>query len=71
MSDTSKTNGGDRHASPFMVRLPEIFRRKLQLLKERTGRPMTWLIIDALKRYLARFGLWSKHDEAGGDGVMP
>jgi hypothetical protein len=69
MNEAQKPNNGDRHASTFMLRLPEVFRHKLQLLRQRTGRPMTALVCEALKRYLARFGLWSKRDEADGEAV--
>lgn len=53
----------DRHASGFMIRLPEIFRSKLQVLRRKTKKPMTELVIVALKAFLARFGLWKKADE--------
>jgi hypothetical protein len=54
---------GDRHRSGFRLRLPEIFRAKLQLLKEKTGKPMTVLVQSALKLLLRSFGLWKKKDE--------
>jgi hypothetical protein len=46
-----------------MVRLPELFRNKLRLLKRRFGILMTEAVQVALKEYLAKFGLWSKQDE--------
>jgi hypothetical protein len=46
-----------------MIRVPEVFRDKLQLLRERTGKPMTELVQSALKVLLRRFGLWGKKDE--------
>lgn len=46
-----------------MVRLPLLFRSKLQALKKRTGTPMTMLIVQALKNYFIRFNLWSSHDD--------
>jgi hypothetical protein len=54
---------GDRHTSSFMLRLPEIFRTKLLLLKEKTGKPMTALVQWGLKLLLRRFGLWNRQDE--------
>jgi hypothetical protein len=46
-----------------MLRIPEIFRSKLRLLKEKTGTPMTKLVQSALKMLLRGFGLWKKEDE--------
>jgi hypothetical protein len=63
MKKNSKPTSGDRHTSRFMVRLPEIFRSKLRLLHERTGKPITQLIQSALKMFLKRFGFWSQQDE--------
>lgn len=54
---------GDRHRSDFRLRLPEIFRSKLQLLRERTGRPMTVLVQSALKLLFRKFGMWTQPDE--------
>jgi len=53
-----------------MFRLPEIFREKLQALKERTGKPMTRLLIEALTSFLRKFGLWSRRDEKRLDAEM-
>jgi hypothetical protein len=76
--DTQHTEqSGDRHRSRFMVRVPEIFRTKLQLLREKTGRPMTSLVQWALKMLLRGFGLWTKEDdkelarEQPGHGQIP
>jgi hypothetical protein len=54
---------GDRHRSRFMVRLPELFRTKLNALKEKTGNPMSALVQWGLKLLLRRFGLWKKEDD--------
>jgi hypothetical protein len=54
---------GDRHSSRFMLRLPEIFRTKLRLLREKTGKPITQLVQAALKLFLKGVGLWKKADE--------
>lgn len=56
-------NPGDRHVSHFLVRLPEVFRGKLRLLRAKTGKPITQLVQSALKLFLKGFGLWSKKDE--------
>jgi predicted transcriptional regulator len=69
MNDKELRNG-DRHTSPFMVRLPLLFRSKLQELKERTGQPMTVLIVQALKQYLAGYGLWKRRDDKVLEGRM-
>jgi hypothetical protein len=63
MKQTSNPQRGDRHSSRFMVRLPEIFRNKLRLLSERSGKPITQLVQAALKTLLRGFGLWHKEDE--------
>jgi hypothetical protein len=55
--------GGDRHSSGFMLRLPEIFRTKLRLLKQKTGKPMTELVGAALKLLLRQSRMWQKEDE--------
>ena|SRR5579871_1963888 len=60
---TNNERTGDRHRSRFMVRVPEIFRTKLQLLRERTGKPMSALVQWGLKLILRRFGLWNKSDD--------
>jgi len=54
---------GDRHRERFMVRLPEMFRTKLRLLRERTQQPMTALIRTAITLLLRAHGMWSKKDE--------
>lgn len=64
MSDTPDNRRKDRHRSLFMIRLPEIFRTKLAQLAARSGQSMTALVQTALKRFLARAGMWSKQDEA-------
>lgn len=46
-----------------MVRLPEIFRTKLRILRDRTKEPMTGLVRTAIKLLLRAHGLWSKKDE--------
>lgn len=56
-------NPGDRHVSHFLIRLPEVFRGKLRLLRARTGKPITQLVQSALKLFLKGFGLWRKQDE--------
>jgi hypothetical protein len=61
--DTHDDRSGDRHRYAFKLRLPEIFRTKLQALKERTGTPMTKLVQSALKTLLRAFGLWKQQDE--------
>src|SRR5262245_10631737 len=54
----------DRHASPFMVRLPEVYRAQLRRLQEairarhRFRPPMTALIQQALEDLLAQHDLW-------------
>jgi hypothetical protein len=45
----------DRDTSGFMIRLSELFRPKLQLLKEKLRQPMTALVQLALKTLFARF----------------
>ena len=62
MNEPNHQRRADRHASPFMVRLPLIFRDKLRILRDRTGTPMTSLVMTALKRYLGSFGLWGPED---------
>jgi hypothetical protein len=64
MNESNNNRAGDRHISPFMLRLPEVFREKLRILRERTGTPMTQLVKAALKRYFALCGLWGKEDDA-------
>jgi hypothetical protein len=59
----TKLTRGDRHNSHFMVRLPEIFRTKLRLLRDKSGKPITQLIQSALKMFLKRLGFWSQQDE--------
>jgi hypothetical protein len=54
---------GDRHRERFLVRLPEIFRSKLRILRDRTQQPMTALIRMAVKLLLRAHGLWSKKDD--------
>jgi hypothetical protein len=61
--ETNDKRPGDRHRHAFKLRLPEIFRTKLQVLKEKTGTPMTKLVQSALKMLLRGFGLWKKKDE--------
>jgi hypothetical protein len=61
--DTNNDRPGDRHRQAFKLRLPEIFRTKLRVLKERTGMPMTKLVQSALITLLRGFGLWTKKDE--------
>jgi predicted DNA-binding protein len=53
----------DRHRETFMVRLPEIFRTKLNALAQKTGRPMTSFIKAALKSFLSLMGLWHRQDD--------
>jgi hypothetical protein len=64
MSTTSQNRRKDRHRSPFMIRLPEVFRTKLAQYADRSGQTMTALVKLALKQFLARAGLWSKQDDA-------
>lgn len=63
MTNNFNEHSGDRHRSTFMVRLPEVFREKLRILKNRFGILMTEAIQVALKDYLAKFGLWKKKDD--------
>jgi hypothetical protein len=58
MAKNKKQNGGDRHTSGFMVRLPEAFRTQLQQMCAQTRRTMTVEIQIALEEYLAKSGLW-------------
>jgi hypothetical protein len=58
MAKNKKQNGGDRHASSFMVRLPEAYRTQLQQLCAQTRRTMTTEIEIALEEHLAKSGLW-------------
>ena len=58
MAKNKKQSGEDRHASGFMVRLPEVFRSQLQLLCAQTRRTMTTEIQIALEEHLAKSGLW-------------
>ncbi len=58
MAKTPKKRSEDRHASPFMVRLPESFHSLLKEHKRRTRVPMTAAIQLALEEYLAKHGLW-------------
>jgi hypothetical protein len=61
--ETNDKRPGDRHRHTFKLRLPEIFRTKLQVAKEKTGTPMTKLVQSALKWLLRGLGLWNKKDE--------
>lgn len=56
--ERSRKKTADRHESPFMIRLPEVFRRQLAKLKEKMRRPMTTEIQVALEEYLAKHNLW-------------
>jgi hypothetical protein len=57
MATNKKPNGGGRHASGFMVRLPEVYRIQLQQLCAQTRRTMTTEIQIALEEHLAKSGL--------------
>jgi hypothetical protein len=63
MKSSNARRTGDRHLSSFRLRLPVIFQTKLELLKDKTGKPMTELVQSALKFLLRRFGLWRKKDD--------
>ncbi len=58
MAKNKKQNGRDRHASGFMVRLPEVYRTQLHQLCAQTRRTMTTEIQIALEEHLAKSGLW-------------
>jgi hypothetical protein len=59
-----KVRTADRHASPFMVRLPEVFREQLDAVRDqlyaehRYRPPYTVLVQQALEDYLRERGLW-------------
>lgn len=65
----------DRHASGFMVRLPEVFRTQLNLLRDRHYAehryrpPLTTLVRQALEDFLRTQGLWPPpaDETEGGD----
>ena len=38
---------------PFALRLPEDLKRALEDLKEEKERSLNWLIVDAIRKYLA------------------
>jgi len=63
MSTTPEHRRKDRHRSPFMIRLPELFRTKLIQCATRSGQTITALVKLALKQFLARAGLWTKQDD--------
>jgi hypothetical protein len=46
----------DRHASGFMVRLPEPYRAALQELKSQTDRPLSAMVRRAVDAYLKANG---------------
>ena len=48
----------DRHASGFMVRLPETFRDLLWKLREKNRRPITEEVQIALEKHLKDEGAW-------------
>ncbi len=48
----------DQHASGFLIRLPEIYRTQLRLLREKERRPFTEEVQIALEEHLAKKGLW-------------
>ncbi|MBL8793338.1 MAG: hypothetical protein JNM56_05500 [Planctomycetia bacterium] len=64
MSDHDDHRRKDRHRSPFMIRLPEIFRDKLQQHSARSNKSMTALVKAALKQFLRRADLWTRDDDA-------
>lgn len=63
-SKPASERAADRHASPFMVRLPDVYRQQLrELQKVMKGRlrfapPMTALIQQAIEDLLVKEGLW-------------
>jgi hypothetical protein len=48
----------DRHASSFLIRLPEVYRDQLRLLRQQTRRAMTEEAKIALESHLASHDLW-------------
>jgi hypothetical protein len=54
----TKSEAADRHASGFMVRLPEVYREQLRLLRPKTRRTMTEEIKMAIEKHLEAEGLW-------------
>lgn len=52
-----KTKPSDKHASGFMVRLPEAYRAKLAELKLKQRRPMTQEIQIAIDAHLRANGI--------------
>jgi hypothetical protein len=59
---SKKKDSQDRHGSGFMIRLPEVYRSQLRILRPKTRRPMTTEIQIALEEYLAKFDLWPPAD---------
>lgn len=47
----------DKHASGFMVRLPEEIRDALATLKDKTGQSYTWAVRKAVEAYLKENGV--------------
>lgn len=47
-----------QHLSRFMVRLPEIYRKQLRKLQEKTRRRITEDVKIGLEEYLTKKGLW-------------
>ena len=54
VAKNKKQNGEDRHTSGFMVRLPEVYRTRLQPLCAQTWRTMTAEIQIALEEHLGK-----------------
>lgn len=54
----SKPKAKDRHASAFLLRLPEVWRDVFRKAKEKNRRPFTQEAIIALEAHFKEQGLW-------------
>ncbi len=57
MRDRDTGGSSDRHASAFLVRLPEAYRQALMEHKRRTDRPVTVAVRKAVDEYLRANGI--------------
>jgi len=59
----SKKETSDRHASGFMVRLPETYRVHINTLRKKNRRTITEEIKIALEEYFRKNQVWNDSDE--------
>lgn len=48
----------DQHQAGFLVRLPDVYKEQLDVLRQETRRPYTEEVKLALEKHLAEKGLW-------------